>query len=248
MCQVTYIISDLHLAEDRPGLYSLFDHFMQAIAPKSDQLFVLCDLFEVWLGDDCLQANAPDTRLYKKVIDSFSLYTQQNKPLFFIHGNRDFLLGDRFEKQTGGQLLREPHVTELSGLKTALMHGDVLCTDDIDYQKFRQTVRNKAWQDKFLSLPIDKRIEAAFEIKQQSKRAQKGKAEEIMDVSQDAVVDFFGNHSVDCLIHGHTHRQKTHHLNIGGKDVQRVVLSDWNKQGFYLSINNNLIKECFFSL
>lgn len=248
MSQLTHIISDLHLADNRPDLYSLFDHFMKTIAPASDQLFVLGDLFEVWVGDDCLLQKSPNAELYKRVVDSFNQYTKQHKSLFFIHGNRDFLLGNAFEQKTAGTLLQEPYCVELSGLRVALMHGDILCNDDVDYQKFRQTVRNKQWQDEFLSLPIDKRIETAFEIKQQSKQAQMGKTEAIMDVNQDAVLSFFEGYPVDYLIHGHTHRQKTHHLNVGGRKVQRVVLSDWNKRGFYLSIDNNSIEENYFTL
>lgn len=247
MTQTTHIISDLHLCQTKPNLFALFEHYMQKIAIRSNQLFVLGDLFEVWIGDDYLEIESPNTQLYRDVISLFKHYSGHHGELFFIHGNRDFLLADKFEKQTGGKLLQEPHLIELFGKKTALMHGDSLCTDDIDYQKFRTMVRNPQWQQELLSLPIAKRIEIASGLRQQSKDAQAEKSMKIMDVNQQGVEEFFSQNDIDCLIHGHTHRQATHEFLVNNKKVKRVVLSDWGQQGFYLSIENNGIKEVYFS-
>lgn len=247
MTQTTHIISDLHLCQTKPALFALFEHYMQNITIQSNQLFVLGDLFEVWIGDDCLDIESPNTQLYRDVISLFKNYSDHHGELFFIHGNRDFLLAEEFEKQTGGKLLREPYFLQLSGKKTALMHGDSLCTDDVDYQEFRTMVRNPQWQKEFLSLPMEKRIEIASGLRQQSKDAQVEKSMEIMDVNQQSVEAFFSQHDIDWLIHGHTHRQATHNFSVNNKKVKRVVLSDWGQQGFYLTIDNDGIKEFYFN-
>lgn len=247
MARITHIISDLHLAHDRPDLFLLFEHYMKEIAPMSEQLFVLGDLFEVWLGDDCLEVKNPCTQMYHDVVNLFNEYSTTAKPLFFIHGNRDFLLRKKFAQLTGGKLLDEPFLTRFSDLKVALMHGDTLCTDDIAYQEFRTMVRDKNWQQEFLVLPMEKRIEIAADMKEQSKQAQHLKSIEIMDVNQKSVIDFFEANNIDCLIHGHTHRQATHDFKFRGGNAQRVVLSDWGVQGFYLSIFDRLISENYFS-
>lgn len=248
MTQTTHIISDLHLCQTKPNLFVLFEHYMQNIAVNSDQLFVLGDLFEAWIGDDCLEIKSPNTQLYRDVIALFKNYSNQQGQLFFIHGNRDFLLSKKFEKQTGGKLLQEPHLLDMFGRKTALMHGDSLCTDDVAYQQFRTMVRNPHWQNEFLSQPMAKRIEIASGLRQQSKEAQAEKSMAIMDVNQKSVEDFFAQHDVDWLIHGHTHRQETHDLVVNGNRVKRIVLSDWDEQGFYLSINEVRIREVYFNL
>jgi UDP-2,3-diacylglucosamine hydrolase len=235
------------MTHDRSDLFLLFEHYMKEIAPKSDQLFVLGDLFELWLGDDCLQANNPNRQMYVNVVDLLKDYSNKTKPLFFTHGNRDFLLGKEFEKQTGGQLLDEPFFVELANQRVALMHGDTLCTDDVAYQEFRTMVRGKKWQQEFLAVPMEKRTEIAAGFKEQSKQAQRSKTAEIMDVNQQTIIDFFKANAIECLIHGHTHRQATHNFEVNGKSVQRIVLSDWRTQGFYLSIFDGFITENYFS-
>jgi len=245
---VTHLISDLHLCQSRPDLFALFEHYMQKIAPQSDQLFVLGDLFEVWIGDDCLNEITPATQLYADVVSLFKKYSDNQGELFFIHGNRDFLLSKEFEKRTGGKLLPEPFLTNFSKKKTALIHGDSLCTDDIAYQEFRAMVRNPQWQKEFLSYSIEKRAKIASELRQKSKQAQIEKTDEIMDVSQQSVVGFFEQNDIDWLIHGHTHRQATHELSVNNKNVKRIVLSDWGNDGFYLSIDNEDLKELYFCL
>jgi len=248
MDKVIHLISDLHLTQSRADLFGLFKHYMLKIAPKSNQLFVLGDLFEVWIGDDCLLEKNPATQLYHEVISLFENYTKQHGELFFMHGNRDFLLSEKFAKSTGGQLISEPFLINLLENKVALMHGDILCTDDVAYQEFRSMVRNPSWQQEFLSYPIEKRVEIAAELREQSKQAQTEKTNEIMDVNQDSVTDFFKQNDIDWLIHGHTHRQATHKLIVNNKNVKRIVLSDWDSKGFYLAIDNQSCSEHYFSI
>lgn len=223
---------------------------MQEYAPESKQLYVLGDLFEAWIGDDCLApeyaASNPNAALYQSVIDLFKNYADNQGELLFMHGNRDFLLGQRFEKVTNGKLLPEPSFVNWHDQKMALMHGDSLCTDDVAYQQFRGMVRNPAWQTEFLDYPMAKRIEIANSLREQSKQAQTEKSNEIMDVNQQAVEAFFVESKIDCLIHGHTHRQATHQLDIGGVAKKRVVLSDWGERGFYLAVTEQGISEVYF--
>ncbi len=248
MTQTTHIISDLHLCQTKPNLFALFEHYMQKIAVNSNQLFVLGDLFEAWIGDDYLEFESPNTQLYSDVIFLFQEYSRQQGELFFIHGNRDFLLSNKFEEQTGGKILQEPYWLNLSGKKIALLHGDSLCTDDTDYQTFRAMVRNPQWQKEFLALPIEKRIDIASGLRQQSKEAQSEKSMAIMDVNPQSVESFFLQHDINWLIHGHTHRQATHELIVNDKQVKRIVLSDWEVQGFYLSIDKKDISENYFGI
>jgi UDP-2,3-diacylglucosamine hydrolase len=247
-----HIISDLHLTQSRPDLFELFKHYMQKIAPQSKQMYVLGDLFELWIGDDCLLEsnlnNNPESPLYLKVIDLFKNYAENHGELFFIHGNRDFLLADQFEKKSKGLLLSEPFLTSFDTTKIALMHGDSLCTDDTDYQQFRSMVRSSQWQNEFLAMSIEQRIKIADGLRKQSQESQSEKTMDIMDVNQQAVSQFFKDNNINWLIHGHTHRQASHQHHINNKDYTRVVLSDWDDRGFYLSILDNEISEHYFNL
>jgi len=220
---------------------------MQEIAITSQQLYVLGDLFEVWIGDDCLAFPNPNSELYSQVIALFKDYSDNTGELFFMHGNRDFLLASDFELATGGVILEEPYLTEWQSHKVALMHGDSLCTDDHTYQEFRTMVRNPEWQKQLLAQSVPERIKIASGLRDQSKQAQSDKSMEIMDVNNAAVISFMEESNVDWLIHGHTHRQATHPLTVSDKECSRIVLSDWGNQGFYLSISDGDIEEHYFS-
>ncbi|MBV1908122.1 MAG: UDP-2,3-diacylglucosamine diphosphatase [Kangiellaceae bacterium] len=246
MYKTTHIISDLHLTASRPDLSELFDKYMKEFAPQSERLFVLGDLFEAWIGDDCLALDFPDCKIYNQAINKFAEYSERGGELLFIHGNRDFLLGAEFERKTGGTLLEEPYVEQWGDRSVALMHGDSLCTDDVAYQQFRQMVRNKEWQQGFLSQPIAQRVKIAAELRDKSKQAQTEKSEEIMDVNDDAVIALFNQFDIDWLIHGHTHRQAVHQLELQGKQKKRIVLSDWGEKGFYLSFSENELETHYF--
>ncbi|TQV86750.1 UDP-2,3-diacylglucosamine diphosphatase [Aliikangiella coralliicola] len=237
-----HIISDLHLVESQPHLLNLFTHYIQKIAPESECLYVLGDLFEVWVGDD------NHTNFNQQVIDLFAEYSRHGQ-LFFAHGNRDFLLGHQFAKACGGELIDEPHLLDWAGQTICMMHGDALCTDDVAYQQLRNTVRSEQWQQQFLSQTVSKRLEIADGIRAKSKDAQQNKNTEIMDVNAQAVFDCFKSNQCQWLIHGHTHREGRHMVDMGDNNtVERVVLSDWAEQGHYLSLKNSQVQSHFFDL
>ncbi|WP_444998133.1 UDP-2,3-diacylglucosamine diphosphatase [Aliikangiella sp. IMCC44359] len=242
MTVITHFISDLHLCETQPHLLRLFEHYMHNIAPKSQQLYVLGDLFEVWVGDDHSSA------FNQQVINLFKHYTQHSGQLYVAHGNRDFLLGEQFAKQTGSTLIEEPYHLELGFHKTCVMHGDVLCTDDIQYQQFRKMVRNPTWQQELLAQSVEKRLAFASGVREKSKSEQSEKSESIMDVNPKAVENFFLENHCEWLIHGHTHREAQHQIMINDQTHHRIVLSDWGKQGHYLEFNNNLLSSIYFKL
>jgi UDP-2,3-diacylglucosamine hydrolase len=235
-------ISDLHLSEDKPHLLALFKHFMQTIAPQSPQLFVLGDLFDVWLGDD------DQSEFNQTVIDYFADYANNHGELFIGHGNRDFLIGERFTQACGAKLIDEPYSITWHNKNIDLMHGDSLCSDDVAYQEFKAMVRTEKWQAEFLALPLEQRQQIAGGIKQESKAAQKQKSMQIMDVNQSTVIEYFKQSQTDWLIHGHTHRENCHNLSINNKDVKRIVLADWDQQGHYLKLDSGKIDSIYFDL
>jgi UDP-2,3-diacylglucosamine hydrolase len=214
----TLFISDLHLDAERPEPLARFHALLAGPARRADSLYILGDLFEAWLGDDDDRAPHPE------VLSSLRALTETGKPVYVMHGNRDFLMGRRFEDDTGCMLLPDPTVVQLYGEWTLLMHGDTLCTEDHDYQAFRRQVRDPRWQAGFLALPLAQRAALAQQAREGSRQAMQGKSEEIMDVTQAAVAEALRNHRVRLLIHGHTHRPAIHDLDGEGR---RVVLGDW---------------------
>jgi len=242
MAKVIHFISDLHLSEEQPKLLNLLEHFLTKIAPESDQLFVLGDLFELWVGDD------HHTPFNQKVVELFSSYTAKGGELLVGHGNRDFLIGEAFSKSCGASLLAEPFNFEWEDKSVCLMHGDSLCTDDVAYQQLRQMVRNPQWQQEFLSQPVEARLAFAASLREQSKSAMQEKASEIMDVNQDAVVEAIQANQCDWLIHGHTHRPDTHTIDIDGNEHLRIVLSDWGDKGQYLVFEDGRFESRYFDL
>ena len=232
----TLFISDLHLTEERPEIITLFRTFLREEATQADALYILGDLFEAWLGDDAV---LPSMR---PVLDELSTLTKNSVSVFVMVGNRDFLLGEQFEKMTGCKLLPDPSVINLYGTDTLLMHGDTLCTDDVEYQEFRKQVRNPAWQSAVLAKTIDERIAMAHEARAESKARTQEKSEDIMDVNAEAVNEAFREHGVIRLIHGHTHRPAIHQLTVGEKMVTRIVLGDWYDQSSVLRVDENNVE------
>ena len=228
-----HFISDLHLSAEQPALIQLFTHYSQHKATEADALFILGDMFEVWLGDDMI---LPE---YQVAIDAIKIITSQGIPVYVMYGNRDFLMREHFEVMTGAQLINDPTIIDLYGTPTLLMHGDTLCTDDIEYQEFRTMVRGDKWQDVFLAKTPDERLAIAREYREKSKSATQSKKNEIMDVNQQEVEQVMTNYQVTRLIHGHTHRPDTHHFKLKDKEVSRVVLADWNESGSYLTCDDN---------
>lgn len=222
-------ISDLHLSAERPDIIRLFVDFLSSEARTADALYILGDLFEVWLGDDYCEPGL------QPAIEALKVYSSTGKPLYVIHGNRDFLMGSDFEKQTGCRILADPTLITLHGDKALISHGDELCIDDIEYMKFRKMVRDPEWQHSFLAKPIEERITFARQARSESLNQTQQKAMDIMDVNQTAVENLMISHQVDLLIHGHTHRPNTHHFDLNGKPHTRIVLGDWYEHGSVLT-------------
>jgi UDP-2,3-diacylglucosamine hydrolase len=223
-------ISDLHLCAERPAANDRLYRFLDTQARGAWGLYILGDLFESWVGDDEL-----GDPLHARIAESLLSLAGQGVELFVMHGNRDFLLGDEFCRASGTRLLPEPSVVDLYGTPALLLHGDVLCTDDMDYQAFRESVRNPAWQKGFLALPLDQRRALARELRSRSERVKADKRPEIMDVNPEAVVQAFRSHDVTRMIHGHTHRPELHRYRIDGSRCERWVLPDWYETGGYLT-------------
>ena len=222
-------ISDLHLCASRPQINRIFFDFLRGPARNAESLFILGDLFEYWIGDDDL-----DDPFNASVVAALAEYTRNGPPLHVMHGNRDFLLGGDFAKACNGRLVEDPHVVELFGVRTLLMHGDTLCTDDLDYQRFRSEVRAPAWRKKMLSTPLGYRREQAEALRRASEFEKKGKAPEIMDVNAGAVEAALRENGYPRLIHGHTHRPARHEHHLDGRTCERWVLADWYRTGSYL--------------
>jgi UDP-2,3-diacylglucosamine hydrolase len=226
-------ISDLHLSAERPEITQAFHFLLQNIAPESEALYILGDLFEVWLGDDLILPEYHDS------IAELRKLADKNIPISIMRGNRDFLFGATFESLTGATLINDPTTIDLYGTKTLLMHGDTLCTDDIKYQEFRTMVRNPAFQEDFLSKTPEQRIAIAKQLRDTSKSETNAKSEEIMDVNLNAVVESMTEHTVQNLIHGHTHRPAIHELEANNLPAKRIVLNDWYDSGSVLIYSEN---------
>lgn len=227
-------ISDLHLSADRPEANERFIGFIEGKARGAEALYVLGDLFESWIGDDDIVE-----RFNAVVAGFFAGLARSGTPLHVMHGNRDFLIGERFCRETGAKLLADPTVVDIGGVPTLLMHGDTLCTDDLDYQAWRAQARNPAAQGLFLSKPLAERRVMTALIREKSKEVIAGKPAEIMDVNAGAVRDAFHRHGVTRMIHGHTHRPGRHELEVDGRRCERWVLPDWYGRGGYLEVGGD---------
>ena len=221
----TLFISDLHLEAKRPEIGEQFLAFLAGPARDADALYILGDLFEAWLGDD------DPNPYYARMKSAIRELADRGVPVFFMHGNRDFMIGDAFAAETGVTLLGDPYAVELHGTKVLLSHGDALCTDDVEYQQVRAMTRNPEWQAMMMAKTIEERIAFALQAREQSMARHGTMDEEIADVNRDAVVQTIRNHGVDILLHGHTHRPAVHPLEVDGRPAQRIVLGDWYDQG-----------------
>lgn len=227
----TLFISDLHLDGERPDITTQFLEFLDREARGAAGLYILGDLFEAWIGDDDPD---PDKQ---RVLAALKSLTSSGVPVYFIHGNRDFLVGRRFAKETGVKLLPDGTMIELFGKRVLLMHGDTLCIDDPDYQRLRRIVRNPLVQFVLRSLSLKQRQKLAVKMRAGSKKhiesADRTKPQ-IMDVNQGAVCRTFEQERADVIVHGHTHRPAIHDVSLGDRVVQRIVLGDWYEQGSVL--------------
>ena len=226
----TLFISDLHLCEERPHINDLFTRFLDEIAVDADQLYILGDLFEYWIGDDQLD-NDP---LARDIASQLAVIANRRTNIYFMHGNRDFLIGARFAKAAKLTLLPDPTLIALGSQPFLLMHGDTLCTDDVAYQQFRTQVRSPVWQAGVLAKPFAERAELARAIRSRSDIEKSMKAEAIMDVNSVSVTKVFERFNYPVMIHGHTHRPAKHEPVINGHRCIRWVLPDWHADGGYL--------------
>ncbi len=219
------VVSDLHIDAARPAIAAQFKSFLDAEARAARALYVLGDLFEVWIGDD-----DPDPHK-RAVIADLRAVADAGVALYFLHGNRDFLLGARFCEETGGALLTDPTVVELYGRRALITHGDALCTDDAPYQRLRALVRDPRWQAQFLALSIGQRQALAREARAGSVAHTGAQSAMLMDVNADAVATVFRAAQVDTIVHGHTHRPGVYAHTVDGRACTRIVTGDWYAQG-----------------
>lgn len=218
-------ISDLHLSATRPNAVDVFGRFLATRAAGARALYVLGDLFDAYIGDDDLGFPNGQVGL------ALGALTAQGTPVHFQHGNRDFLLGLEFARRTGVSLLPDYAVVNLYGIPTLVTHGDLLCTDDVQYQTARARIRTPEWRQRALSKPLFIRRWYARWYRYRSGRDKRGKTVEIMDVNADAVIETMRRHGVTRLIHGHTHRPAVHEVALGGSSGQRFVLAEWQDRG-----------------
>ncbi len=239
----TLFISDLHLDASRPEVTELFGRFLRDEARRADALYILGDLFEAWVGDDdTSEVGAFVAAHLREVADA-------GVPVFFIRGNRDFLVGAEYAQRAGFRIRPDPAVLMLYGKPTLLMHGDLLCTDDIAYQQFRAQTRNPAWQAQFLAQPLAARLACAAQARATSMARQKElkgddrtQVETITDVAPATVEATLARYGIDTLIHGHTHRPAIHELSVGSHACRRIVLGDWYEQGSVLRVDAQEMK------
>ncbi|WP_250657979.1 UDP-2,3-diacylglucosamine diphosphatase [Alkalimarinus coralli] len=224
----TLFISDLHLEEERPEITRAFFEFLDNKAQGIDALYILGDFFEAWIGDD------ENTPLQVKVKSKLRETSDSGTHIFLMHGNRDFLIGQQFCEETGATLLEDPTTVNLYGKDVLLMHGDSLCTNDIEYMKFRKNMRDSEWQVLFLKRSLPERQIVAQQLRTISQAKNKGKTLEIMDVTPSEVESSLVKYNVNTLIHGHTHRPAIHEIEANGRAAKRIVLGDWDKNVWYL--------------
>lgn len=226
-----YFISDLHLDDHRPDLLSAFDGFLSKIEDDAQALYILGDFFEAWIGDD------DDAPWIAPLCDRLAAFAQ-DVDCYFCHGNRDFLVGEALAKRCGFTLLDDETEIEIYQQRYLIAHGDSYCTDDVQYQGFRQLVRNPQWQAEMLAKPLEERRLMAQALRNNSKDAQREKADDIMDVNQSVIKNTLENHKLSVLIHGHTHRPNIHQFELDNHvSATRIVLGDWDSHRWWLRID-----------
>ncbi|UDG81454.1 UDP-2,3-diacylglucosamine hydrolase [Candidatus Profftia lariciata] len=239
----TLFTADLHLSEQQPKIINGFLRFLRVNAYEADALYILGDFFEYWIGDDDPQP------LHREIAAALRDITISKVPCYFIHGNRDFLIGKRFAKECGMILLPQEKKISLYGHTIIIMHGDTLCTDDLDYQRYSKTVHNTLIQNIFLCLPICTRLNITDKIRHRSQLINNFKTKTIMDVNPQAVINVLERNKADWLIHGHTHRPALHNITVSnGKLAKRAVLGAWHRSGSMISVTPEGIELIEFPL
>lgn len=233
---ITYFIADLHLAQNRPDITACFLQFLKHDAVQAQTLYILGDLFEAWIGDD------DDSDFVATIAKALLTLSNTGTKIYYIHGNRDFLLGKIYARKAGLILLPEVDLIDLYGQRVVVMHGDTLCTRDVAYQAFRKKSRSWWWQAIIKNLPLFVRKKMAADYRKKSAAATANKSQAIMDVTPEEVVDCLEQYQSQLLIHGHTHRPDIHQFEVNGKEAKRIVLGDWYKQGAWLKVTPDSIE------
>jgi UDP-2,3-diacylglucosamine hydrolase len=224
----TLFISDLHLEADRPDIADQFLKFLETEALGSDALYILGDLFESWVGDD------DPNEHYEWIKQGLRKLTRKDVPVFFMHGNRDFMIGERFASDTAITILSDPFVTKIHGEDVLLSHGDAYCTDDVEYQAVRRMTRDPQWQALMLSKSLEERLAFAEQARAASLAHGGSIDQQIADVNPAAIESAFREAGVNLMLHGHTHRPGVHEISIDGQPARRIVLGDWYEHGSVL--------------
>ncbi len=225
------LISDLHLEQERPDISRAFLHFLESRASESEALYILGDFFEVWIGDDAISP------FQRSIAQALRQLSDSGTRIYLMHGNRDFMIGQAFCREAGCTLLRDPSLVELAGEKVLLMHGDSLCTQDAAYIRLRRWLRNPLALFILRNLPLATRHKLASKLRKESREQTRLKASDIVDVTPAEVPRIMAAHGVRTLIHGHTHRPAVHQLEVAGQPARRIVLGDWDSQGWALQVD-----------
>ena len=236
------LISDLHLEEKRPDITRAFLHFLATRARQAEALYILGDFFEVWIGDDGM------TPFQHEIAGALRELSDAGTRIYLMHGNRDFLIGKRFCREAGCILLSDPHKLQMNGEPVLLMHGDSLCTLDVGYMKLRRWLRNPLSLLILRNLPLSTRQKLARKLRNESRAQTRMKASEIVDVTPEEVIKVMAAHGVRTLIHGHTHRPAVHELEVNGQAARRIVLGDWDRQGWALQVDETGFNQAPFEL
>lgn len=229
----TLFVSDLHIEADRPDIANQFLQFLETEALNADALYILGDLFEFWVGDD------DPNEHYAWIKQGLRKLTKKNIPVFFMHGNRDFMIGQDFADETGITILTDPYVVEIHGETVLLSHGDIYCTDDIQYQAVRKMTRDPKWQAMMLTRPLEERISFSEQARADSKAHGDNIDQAITDVNQAAIKSALRQANVTLMLHGHTHRPAVHEIEVDGKQARRIVLGDWYQHGSVVRWDRN---------
>ncbi|KJK09641.1 UDP-2,3-diacylglucosamine diphosphatase [Pseudomonas tussilaginis] len=225
------LISDLHLQEERPDITRAFLDLLDGRARHAEALYILGDFFEVWIGDDAM------TPFQTTICQALRALSDSGTQVYLMHGNRDFLIGDAFCKAAGCTLLSDPSVVQLGGEAVLLMHGDSLCTLDLAYMKMRRYLRNPVSLWILRHLPLSTRQKLARKLRSESRAQTRMKANDIVDVTPEEVPRVMAEHGVRTLVHGHTHRPAIHKLMVDEQPARRIVLGDWDRQGWALQVD-----------
>ncbi|MCY1283193.1 UDP-2,3-diacylglucosamine hydrolase [compost metagenome] len=236
------LISDLHLEEERPDITRAFLHFLQTRAPQAEALYILGDFFEAWIGDDAM------TPFQHSIAQALRKLADGGTRIFLMHGNRDFMIGKAFCREAGCTLLPDPSLVRMNGDPVLLMHGDSLCTQDQAYMRLRRWLRNPVTLFILRHLPLATRHKLARKLRKESRMQTRQKAAEITDVTPDEIPRILRQYGVRTLIHGHTHRPASHELELDGQFARRIVLGDWDRQGWALQVDEQGFLQTPFEL